>query len=87
MNERYEWDSRKALENRRKHGVPFDLVHAFDWDTALVLDDDDHDEYRGRALGRIGDKLFALAFTLRGDAIRVISLRRAEPREKRIYGG
>lgn len=36
----YEWDARKAAANRRKHGVGFDTMLDFDWQTALVIADE-----------------------------------------------
>lgn len=36
-------------------------------------------------MGMIGDRLHVLVFTPRGDAMRVISLRRANDREMRTY--
>jgi uncharacterized DUF497 family protein len=54
---RFEWDSRKARENLRKHGVSFEeAVTAFSDDEALLLDDPDHstDEERFVLLGLSG---------------------------------
>ncbi len=84
----YEWDEAKARLNLEKHGVPFETVHAFEWDTALVLEDDreDYGESRYRAMGLIGKRLHALVFTLRGENIRVIGIRKANRREVRFYG-
>jgi len=40
---RFEWDPKKALENRRKHGVAFDEARSVFLDEhALLLDDPDH---------------------------------------------
>lgn len=83
----YEWDSRKAAANRRKHGVAFGIIEDFDWDTALVIPDDrrDYGEPRWLALGMIGNRLYSLAFTIRGDRIRLISLRAASRTERTLY--
>jgi uncharacterized protein len=41
----YEWDSRKAAGNLRKHGVDFaDAVTALEDELALTLDDDHPNE-------------------------------------------
>lgn len=52
-----------------------------------MVEDDraDYGETRMFALGFIGDRLHALVFTMRGDACRVISLRRANDREVAHY--
>ena len=83
----YEWDARKAAANRRKHGVGFDILLNFDWQTALVIADEraDYGEPRWLALGMIGDRLHSVAFTMRGSRIRVISLRPASRKERSFY--
>lgn len=85
---RYEWDARKSRENSKRHGVAFDIIEAFDWPQAIeVLDDRfDYGEERWLAIGPIGTKLYAVAFTERGDdVIRVISLRPATKNERKAY--
>jgi uncharacterized DUF497 family protein len=83
----YEWDPAKAAANLAKHGVAFDEVRNFDWDSAIerVDDREDYDELRMVALGFIGVRLHVLIFTPRRDSVRVISLRRANAREMRVY--
>jgi len=63
------------------------MVEEFDFDSAVYTVDTrkDYGEVRTRALGLIGDKLFALVFTTRGAALRVISLRRANRKERNRY--
>ena len=84
----YEWDDKKAELNQRKHGVAFDFVEKFEWDSALVREDKrvDYGECRFNATGWVKDRLYQLTFTLRDDAIRVISLRKATKREIKYYG-
>ena len=84
---RYEWDAAKAAANRRKHGVSFNAVLDFDWATAFVVADErmDYGEPRWLALGMIGERLHSLVFTVRGDRIRVISLRMAGRKERTLY--
>lgn len=69
--------------NLAKHGVSFDAVRSFAFATALVVEDDrkDYGEVRMIALGFIGARLHHLVYTERGEAIRVISLRKANMRE------
>ncbi|HTQ81934.1 MAG TPA: BrnT family toxin [Pseudolabrys sp.] len=83
----YEWNAAKAAANRRKHGVGFDAVLDFDWTSALVVADEraDYGEPRWLALGLIGERLHSLAFTIRGERIRVISLRAASRKERVLY--
>src|SRR5882672_3577978 len=84
----YEWDAWKRKANLAKHGVDFEAVFEFDWDTAIISFDDreDYGEIREMALGFIGVGLFQLIFTERDDGVvRVISLRKANEKEIRTY--
>ena len=48
----FKWDSRKATQNSRKHGVDFaDAVIALEDENALTIEDSDHDEPRFKTLG------------------------------------
>lgn len=82
-----EFDAAKSARNTRERGLPFDMARRFDFDTAVIRLDTRHDygEPRYQAFGLIDDRLYFLAFSLRGDAIRVISLRKANAREVRFY--
>jgi uncharacterized DUF497 family protein len=84
---RYEWNEDKSLANRITHGIGFDAIAKFEWETALEFIDDreDYGELREVAIGFIGVRLHYLIFTRSGDVIRVISLRRATNKEKRRY--
>ena len=83
----FEWDPRKAALNLAKHKVSFDeAVTAFGDPLGQIIDDPRHsaDEERFVLLGRSGRRrLLVVMFTERGEAIRLISARRATPRERR----
>ncbi len=81
------YDDDKNQRNIRERGLPFDKMNDFDWDDALVALDDryDYGEDRYQAVGFIENRLFVVVFTLRGDDIRVISLRKANKREQKRY--
>ncbi len=83
----YDWDESKRAANIAAHRIDFTAVYAFDWDTAVIVLDDreDYGELRENAIGFVGERLHVLTFTRRGEAIRVISLRRAENKDKKIY--
>ena len=84
----YEWDPDKAEANLAKHGVAFEAAEGFEWDSALAIYDEDHsaDEDRYRAYGFIGVRLYVMAYTHRGAAIRIIGLRNATKMEVKYYG-
>jgi uncharacterized protein len=84
----FQWDDQKAAENYAKHGVSFEMARdvfkdpfALEW-----LDDrNDYGEERYGLIGMAEGRLLFVAFTMRGDAIRIISARGAEPHEHKRY--
>lgn len=84
----FEWDEKKARSNKAKHGVDFEAVHAFDFDTALYAVDDatHYGEERILATGLVGARVYTMVFTERDERIRVISFRRATKTEiRKLY--
>jgi len=81
------YDAAKNDKNIADRGLSFELVHGFDWNTALVVEDtrNDYSEARFQALGKIEGRLHMVVFTLRGDSLRIISLRKANAREVARY--
>lgn len=84
---RIEYDPAKNARNIVERGLPFELTASFDFQTALIAEDArrDYGEERLRAIGLIGDRVYVLVFTIRRDHLRVISLRRANSRERKRY--
>jgi len=83
----YEWDENKRIANVARHKVDFASAVDFQWDTALETIDDrfDYGEERWVALGFIGNKLHIMVYTFRYQNIRIISLRKANKRERIYY--
>ena len=84
----YEWDPRKAAENRRKHGVDFaDAVIALEDDNALTIEDHDHEERRFKTLGMgpTFNVLYVVHCERTVNRVRIISARRAEKKECTQY--
>lgn len=83
----FEWDPAKAIDNRRKHGVEFaDAVGVFEDPIALTLDDDFLTERRFVTIGRDTlDRVLVVVWSWNADSIRLISARRATPRERRQF--
>ena len=82
------FDPRKSERNIRLRGIGFDKASEFDFGSATFDEDTrkDYGEIRTLALGYIGEILHALVFTVRDDKTRVISLRRANRKEREKYG-
>ena len=70
-----------------RDGISLARATDFDWSCALILEDTrkDYGEPRYQALGLIDDRLYMLVFTPRASRVHVISLRKANDREKRRY--
>ena len=82
----FEFDSRKSLQNKEKHGI--DFVEAQD----LWLDPDlleiparTEDEPRFIVIGRMGSIHWSGLITYRNQNIRIISVRRSRSEEVEIY--
>jgi uncharacterized protein len=84
----FEWDDDKAALNLVRHNVSFD-------DARRVFNDpfgdsredrrEDYGEQRFVVIGMAGDRVLVVAYASRGQRIRIISARTAEPRERRRY--
>lgn len=82
-----EFDTNKSIKNEYERKLSFSLVTEFEWETALVTQDlrKNYPEPRYIASGFIDGRLHILCFTPIKDGIRVISFRKANPREVRNY--
>lgn len=93
MNTRFEWDPEKAKSNLKKHQVSFEIAaRAFADPFALVEKDRiENGEHRWQTLGLVdGYLLLLVAHIVRNDKdgaelIRIISARRADPKERKRY--
>ncbi len=83
----YEFDFAKDISNKAKHDLSLAEAKHFEWETAVVSEDrrKKHAEARYVATGYIGDRLHVMVFCLRSEAVRVISLRKANFREVKRY--
>lgn len=89
MKPNFEWDEEKAKANLKKHRVGFDeAVTVFSDPFSITISDPDRstDEQRYLDIGS-SDKgrVLVVAYTERGASIRIISCRKATPRERRLY--
>ena len=84
---RFEWDDAKNQVNRRKHGLDFVDAHLVFAGRALTFEDlrQTYDEPRYLTVGALAGRMVIIAHTLRGDATRIISMRKANARERARY--
>jgi uncharacterized DUF497 family protein len=84
----FEWDDAKAALNWRNHGVSFEMAREVFKDTfAIEWFDDRHSDVEERfvRIGMVEGRLLFVVYTLRGERVRIISARQAEPHERRRY--
>jgi len=84
----YEWDSDKRLKNIEKHGYDLKLgVHVFEAPDKLTIDSHRPHEKRWMDIAKIDGEVMALTltYTIRADAVRFISLRKASRKERNEY--
>ena len=81
------FDPDKSEHNSVTRGLPFSLVIEFEWADSLIVEDvrRDHGELRFLAIGSITGRLHVIVFTPRANKLHVISLRKANQREIKIY--
>lgn len=74
---KFEWDERKNRANIAKHHIDFhDAVEVFRDRDALHVFDAKHStetEARYHAIGKIGENVATVTYTIRGERIRIIS--------------
>jgi uncharacterized DUF497 family protein len=89
MHVTFEWDPRKAAENRRKHGVSFhEAATVFGDPLALSFPDPDHsmNEQRFITFGLSSARRhLVVAHVDRGENLRIISARKMTLREGEQY--
>ena len=90
-NIQFEWDSRKASANVKKHGISFEEARTVFFDeNAKLIDDPDHslDEDRFVLLGlssKLKVVLVCHCYREQGNVIRIISARKATSYESKQY--
>ncbi len=83
-----EWDPRKASVNLRRHGVDFaDAGTVLHDEQAITIPDegsDEEDRFITLGMDALG-RVLVVVYTWREDRPRIISARKATPRERRQY--
>ena len=85
---KFEFDSPKSDNNKKKHGINFLDAQAL-WDDPdyVILPAKTIDEPRFLVIGKIEDKHWSGVITHRGESVRIISVRRSRKEEIDIYEG
>ena len=86
---RFEWDSQKASDNLKKHGIPFETACEALLDPFVRMGDVESEKGEVRETGiglTIAWQLLCVVYTVReGDIFRIISARAVTKTERRYY--
>ncbi len=84
---RLEWDDNKRVSTIAARNLDFADVALVDWNDALTIEDRrvDYAEARFVTMAPIKGRLCVFAWCQRDDALRIISLRKANDRERSRY--
>ena len=87
MSDDVEWEPDKAAANFKKHGVDVaDAALVLDDDQAITIREDDAAEERYVTIGMDpAMRILVVVYTWRDNRPRLISARRATPRERQQY--
>ena len=84
----FDWDDEKNRLNRAKHAIDFSIAawafrdpHFCTWEDRTM----DYGEVRLIGVGYVSNRLIAVVYTERLSKVRIISARRASPRERHEY--
>lgn len=84
----FEFDQRKSLLNKEKHGIDFiEAQRLWEDGDLLVIPARTEDERRSLAIGRIDGRYWSAVITFRRGRIRIISVRRSRKEEQTLYEG
>ena len=81
-----EYDPAKNERNIKERGLSFERAADFDFENALIADYSRHGETRRIAVGYLDKRLHLLCYIPKQDGIRVISFRKTNTREAKLYG-
>jgi uncharacterized protein len=83
----FEWDDAKNRSNFAKHGLDFADAELVLAGPCVTFPDDrfDYGEERFITLGLLAGRLVVIAHAPRGEATRIISMRKANRREQKNY--
>lgn len=82
----FEYDPKKSYSNLTKYGIDFEEAQEM-WNDPdrLIIPARYDDEERYAILAQLNGKIWAAFFTIRGQNIRIISVRRARKAEEALY--
>lgn len=84
---KFEWDDVKSRANREKHGIDFETAKNLWLDEDRIEIEAPHPvEKRNIIIAKLQGKLWTDVYTMRSNAVRIISVRRSQEKEEKLYG-
>jgi hypothetical protein len=82
----FEWNSQKSIANKEKHGIDFETAKRL-WsdENRLEIHASHPVEDRWILIGKKDNKRWTAIYTLRGNTIRIISVRKSREKEVDLY--
>ena len=81
-----EFDENKSASNKEKHGIDFvEAQELWNDENGAIFDAKSEDEKRYALVSELDDKEWVTIFTMRGEKVRLISVRRARKEEVEFY--
>ena len=82
----FEYDPRKSESNKEKHGIDFEEAQSLWYDpNRVIVPARSRNEERYALIGASRAGIWTCIFTLRGEKLRIISVRKARNEEKEGY--
>ena len=81
----FEWDSEKSAANEEKHGADFWFACELWNDRVVTFPSRRNGESRKLSIGRIAGEYWTVIWEDRNETRRIISARRATPKERSLY--
>ncbi len=82
---KFAYDKNKSIINKTKHGIYLEEAKELWFVPSVEVAARTMDEPRFMIIGKINGKFYSCIYTLRDDAIRLISARRSRKDEEEIY--
>jgi uncharacterized protein len=83
---KFEFNPTKSRINKTKHGIDFiEAQHIREDPDRIEIPAKSLDEPRWMVIGKIKTKHYSCILTIRGDRVRIISVRRARPEDVSIH--
>ena len=84
----FEYDKKKSNSNKIKHGIDFEAgIGLWEDPEKVIINSRYVKEERFLLIGKISKDIWSAIYTLRGETIRIISIRKSREDEKEIYFG